>query len=200
MKMKQKNALIGLLCVGVAFSSVASCSKEVYGCGGNLTSIVQAKTLVVGTEAGYKPFEYLNVTSGAVEGFDVDFMNYVGSSLSKTYSTTVNVVFKDMDFDGLIGALQANQIDCIAAAFSITEERAKSVEFSDEYFTAQTVVVVKEDCTSITDMASLKSAVVGAQLGTVQGDMISADGFNSANKTLKNISDLLLALQAGQLT
>ena len=192
--MKLSNALS---CLGLcAILSVSSCSTTQYT--GDLASIVSTKTLVVGTNAGYKPFEYEN-SSGEILGYDVKVVNLIDEAINTKYSTTVKVVWKNMDFDGLIGSLQSNQIDLIAAAFSITEERAVSVLFSDTYFTADTVVVTASTNTTITDMDSLKSSKCGAQLGTVQGDTITGEGWNSSNQTLTDISNLVLAIKAGTL-
>jgi ABC-type amino acid transport substrate-binding protein len=197
--MKLGNALAAVTSCLVVCAVLASCQKGASqnGNGGDLAKIVEAKKIVIGTEAGYKPFEYLNIKTNQVQGFDVSFVKLVTDALDEKYGTTLTVEWKDMDFDGLIGSLQANQIDLIAAAFSITEERAKSVLFSDPYFQAKTVVVVKDTDTSITSMDVLKTKICGAQLGTVQGDLITSDGWNKDNKALKNVADITLALQAG---
>lgn len=192
--MKHSNALAGI-CLGVVMAlSLSSCTSYK----GDLSSIVSTKTLVVGTNAEYKPFEYTN-SSGKIMGFDVDFMDLVAKTLSEDYNTTITIEWKNMDFDGLIGSLQGNQIDCIAAAFSITDERAQSVLFSDSYFSASTVVVTSSTNTSITDMASLKSAKCGAQLGTVQADYITGDDWNTSNQELASIANLILVIQSNTL-
>ncbi len=43
----------------------------------------------------------------------------------------VKLVIKNMDFDSLLVALETGKIDCIAGAMNITNERKKSVDFSD---------------------------------------------------------------------
>ena len=192
--MKHSNALAGI-CLGVVMAlSLSSCTSYK----GDLSTIVSTKTLVVGTNAEYSPFEYTN-SAGKIMGFDVDFMDLVAKSLGTKYNTTISITWKNMNFDGLIGSLQGNQIDCIAAAFSITDERAKSVLFSDSYFSASTVVVTSSTNTTITDMDSLKTSNCGAQLGTVQAGYIQADGWNTKNKALASISDLILAIQSNTL-
>lgn len=197
--MKLSNVLKKVGMVSLAALAIASCKgTSTFGHGGDLDKILSSKTLVVGTEATYAPFEYTD-TKGNVLGYDVDVMGLVGDAINAKYNTTVKVVFKNQTFDSLITSLNANQIDLIAAAFSITDERKKSVEFSTPYFTAESTVVVKDTDTTITSMDALKAAVCGAQLGTVQGDTISStkDGWNKDNKTLTSVSDLVLALQSG---
>ena len=51
---------------------------------------------------------------------------------------------QDMDFGGLISSLQNGQVDFVVAAMSATEERKKSVDFSDIYYTSKHIVVSKK--------------------------------------------------------
>jgi arginine/lysine/histidine transporter system substrate-binding protein len=198
MKLSNVGKCAGFAVLFAVSATIVSCGEsDVFGTGGDLEKILSSKKLVVGTEATYAPFEYTD-SAGNILGFDVDVIDLVKAKIDATYDTDIDVVFKSLNFDGLITSLNANQIDLIAAAMTITDERAESVLFSDPYFTAESVVVVLEDNSAITSMETLKSAVCGAQLGTVQGDTISstADGWNSSNKTLTSVSDLVLALQA----
>ena len=57
----------------------------------------------------------------------------------------MNLEIQDMDFSGLISALQNGQADFVMAAMSATEERKKSVDFSDIYYTSKHVIVTKKD-------------------------------------------------------
>jgi polar amino acid transport system substrate-binding protein len=49
-----------------------------------------------------------------------------------------------MNFDSLIGALQAGSIDFIAAGMSVTEARLENVDFSDPYFASNQVIIVRK--------------------------------------------------------
>lgn len=179
--------------------TLTSC-QDVLGSGGNLDLIIASKTLVVGTNAEYAPFEYLDGPSQKVVGFDIDVIGLLESHLESLYEIDLNVVIKDMAFDGLIGALQANQIDLIAAAFTKNDERAKSVLFSDIYYQAQTVVVTKKNQTKVTDYASLNGLKLGAQLGTVQANFaLEATGDPKNVKALGSLSTLLSDLEVGNL-
>lgn len=195
MKLKK---LFGCLLLVTTLGTTTSCG-DVFGCGGDLSTIIASKKLVVGFEAGYKPFEYKNSANGQFQGFDIEVSKLIVEEINSTDNSNVDVVFKDMNFDGLIGWLQAKQIDLIVSAFSITDTRKESVLFSDSYFESKTVVVTKESNTSITDFDSLKNVKLGAQLGTVQGDIISGEDFSSSNQTLTSISNLILALQSNTL-
>lgn len=92
--------------------------------------------LVMGTSAGFPPFEYLN-DKNEVIGVDVDIMAAVAKKLDK------ELVVENMDFDGLIPALNGGKINAIAAGMTVTDERKVNVDFSNTYFDASQVVVVK---------------------------------------------------------
>lgn len=181
---------------------LTTCSLFATGCSSSTTkgdvldNIVSSKKLIVGTEATYVPFEYTD-TNGNIIGYDVDVVKLVEEKIESKYNIDLTVEWKDMSFDGLVGALQTNKVNLVAAAMTITEDRAKEVNFSDSYFEAATAVLKKKDNTKITDMDSLKAAKCGAQLGTVQADYIVADGWNKSNMTVTSVADLSLALQAG---
>lgn len=92
------------------------------------------ETLVVYTESGFAPFEY--VSKGKIVGVDVDIMNKVGKKLGK------KVVFEDVKFDTIIDAVSEGKLCNVGAAgISITEARKEKVAFSKEYYTAALYVI-----------------------------------------------------------
>lgn len=95
-----------------------------------------SKTLKLGTNAAFPPFEYVEGT--AIVGFDIS----MGKKIAKKAGAKLEVV--DMAFDSLIPALQAGTIDFIAAGMSVTEERKKNVDFSDAYFASEQVIIVRK--------------------------------------------------------
>lgn len=176
----------------------ASCSSN-QAHGGDLEGILESKTLVVGTNAEYAPFEYISSKTGEIAGYDIDLIYHFEDFVEEKYDIDLKVVIKDMPFDGLIGSMNSNQIDFIAAAFSKDEEREKTLLFSDIYYKAQTVLVVKEDNTSITDMDSLNGKKLGAQLGTVQVDFATEATGEDNVKALSALSTLVLDISVGNL-
>ncbi len=92
--------------------------------------------LIVGTEAGFPPYEYLSGDN--VIGTDPDVMARVAKKLGK------ELVFENMAFDGLIPALQSGKINAIAAGMTINDERKVNVDFSDTYVDASQVVVLRK--------------------------------------------------------
>ena len=120
--MKLNKLLLATLLVGSALSTTS--------CGGN--------TLVVYTEAGFAPFEYVN--GGKITGVDVDIMNQVGEKLGK------KVVFENVSFDTIVDTVAEGKLTNVGAAgLSITEERLEKVNFSIPYYTANLYVIFNVD-------------------------------------------------------
>lgn len=90
----------------------------------------------MGTNAAFKPFEYVEGTE--IVGFDITMSQYI----ARDYKKQLEVV--DMNFDSLISALQAGTIDFIAAGMTANDERRKSVDFSDSYFSSSQVIIVRK--------------------------------------------------------
>jgi polar amino acid transport system substrate-binding protein len=82
--------------------------------------------LVVGLASGGFPFAA--VQNNELAGFDIELARRFGASLGK------EVRFADQEFGGLIAALMSGKVDVIIADMYITDERQKSIDFSDAYF------------------------------------------------------------------
>ena len=161
-----------------------------------LQQIKDAGVLKVGTSAEYSPYEFHKVVDG--EDKIVGFDDFVVQEIAKDMG--VKVEYEDMDFDGLLGALQADKVDIVLAGITPDEKRKKSVDFSDIYYTNSNVCIVakgKED--TIKKSEDLKDLKVGVQKGTTQADYVTNTlGISDATQ-LKKIPDLMLELQNGKI-
>ena len=114
-----KKLLLLCLCA-VALVCATSCQKE--------------EQLIVYTEAGFAPFEY--VDGNNIVGVDVDIMNKVGEKLGK------KVVFKSVSFDIIVDTVSQGKLTNVGAAgLSITAERQEKVDFSKVYYQANLYVI-----------------------------------------------------------
>ena len=128
-----------------------------------------AKKLYVGTNAEFKPYEYLE--GDEITGFDIDFMNAIGKEIG------YEVQWVNMGFDGLLPALQMNKIDAVIAGMSQTPERQKAVDFSMPYmFTKSEHYVIVNENSPIVKKEELKDKKVGVQIGTIQEEFTIALG------------------------
>ncbi|NLK66923.1 MAG: basic amino acid ABC transporter substrate-binding protein [Campylobacteraceae bacterium] len=122
---------------------------------------LQAKTLVVGTDGVYPPFDYRDESSKLV-GFDVDLIDEISKRAGFEYEFVV------MGFDGLIPALKSGKIDIIASAMSVTEERMRAVDFSDTYFLTENLYLKRANDDSLKSLDDLKGKKMGVLLGSAQ--------------------------------
>lgn len=151
--------LFTIVLVTVLFSVIAF--------GGILDEIKAHGYLAMGTNATFPPFEFVNEKNEIV-GFDVE----LGKAIAAKLGVTLRVV--DFAFDGLIPALQANKFDIILAGMTITEERKNEVLFSDPYFDAGQLIVVRKGYKQFTVVSELKDEKVAVQTGTT-GDLMATE-------------------------
>ena len=199
--MKSLKKLLGLTLAAMMTMSLVGCSSssddgdKAEG-KDKLQQIKDSGVLKVGTSAEYSPYEFHKVVDG--EDKIVGFDDFIVQEIAKDMG--VKVEYTDMDFDGLLGALQADKVDIVLAGMTPNEERKKSVDFSEIYYTNSNVCIVakgKED--SIKSSDDLKKLKVGVQKGTTQADYVTGDlGITNATQ-LKKIPDLMLELQNGKI-
>ena len=94
--------------------------------------------LVVGTEAGFAPYE-LKVGSSYI-GIDVEMCAAIAKKLDR------QLVIENMNFDALPMAVSTNKVDMICAGITVTDERKENMDFSDNYVIgAKQVALVRAD-------------------------------------------------------
>lgn len=125
-----------------------------------LQKIKDTKTLLVGTDATFQPFEYKNAQN-EYEGFDIDLVKAVAAELGAE-----KVEFVDTDFKGLIPGLQGKKFDMIVSAMYITDERKQTIDFSQPYYPGGLTIMVKNDNDTIKGAEDLKGKKVAVQIGT----------------------------------
>jgi len=129
----------------------------------------QEKTLKIGTEGAYPPFNNLTA-DGKLEGFDIDIAQALCDEMK------VKCEFVTQDWDGIIPALQAGKFDAIVASMSITPERKKQVDFTNKYYNTPPAIAAPKD----TDIKGVtKEDLAGKTIG-VQG---STTHFNYSEQT-----------------
>lgn len=143
--------------------------------------------LVIGTNAGFKPFEYQE--NGNVVGFDIDMSREIAKKLGKELKVS------DMSFDGLLPALESRQIDMAVAGMSVTPEREKNALFSAPYFSAAQKIIVRKG-SRIRNKFQLAGEHIGVQLGTT-GDNVARGISGSKISQFPNAPSVLQELSSG---
>lgn len=145
-------------------------------------------TLIVGTEAGFAPYEYLE--GDQVVGVDIDICQEIADQLG------MKLEVQNMDFDGALIAVQQGKLDMAAAAISVTEEREDSMDFSVKYVDSTEVVVVNAGNPRVDAPVyeSLNDKIVGVQQGNV-ADLYVSDEGNCTPKEIKRYTKFAQAAE-----
>lgn len=122
-----------------------------------------AQTVRMGTEGAYPPYNFIN-DAGQVDGFERE----LGDTLCEMAQLTCEWV--TTDWDSIIPNLQSGNYDTIIAGMSITEERGKVIDFTQNYIPpAASAYMALEAGADI-------SGVIAAQVGTIQAGYIAESG------------------------
>jgi polar amino acid transport system substrate-binding protein len=128
---------------------------------GILDEIKAKKEIVIGTEAGYAPFEF--VKDGKIIGYHADILDLVMKDLT---SQGVKVTQLDVPFQALLAGLQGGKFDAVVTALFATEERARRFAFTVPTAVGTATIITKADNGSVTKPEDLSGKVVGAPQGT----------------------------------
>lgn len=125
-------------------------------------SMAYAQTVRVGVAAEpYPPFTTPD-GAGNWSGWEIDIMKAICEE------GKLDCVIAPTSWDGIIPALMAKKIDLIFASMMITEERMKSIDFSDKYYNVPTVVIGTKKMKFDATPESLKGRYIGVQSATIQ--------------------------------
>ena len=181
--------LMLVLCAAVVFASGAKES----GVDNSLEYIKGKGNLVLGLDDSFPPMGYRDENNEIV-GFDIDVAKEVCKRLG------VKLVLQPIDWNAKEQELATKQIDCIWNGFTVTEERKKSLTFSDAYVNNAQVLIVLND-SSYKSLSDLKGKTVGLQAGSSAADALNdSPDFKASLKGVIELKDNLTALmdlQAG---
>lgn len=162
---------LGIVLLGMLVSS----------CGNSETT--SSKTYRVATDATWPPFEYVN-DQKQIEGFDIDLFNAIAAK------ENFKIEFVNVGFDPLLAGMAQGTYDAAISSITITADRGKDMLFSDPYYAAGQIVVVRKDNTAIAGKDTL-TGKVGAQIGTTGAMEVE----KISGATLKTYDDVGLAFQ-----
>ncbi len=157
--------------------------------------------LVVVTNAEFAPFESLE--GDKYYGIDMEMVQLLAEKLGK------ELVIKNVDFEAVCATVDSGYADLAAAGLTVSEDRTKFVTFSESYYKASQVLVVKESDTAFNDVKTVEdvenvikgfdeSTKFGFQTGTTGGSYIEGSedmDFEGFNVTATGYSSAALAVQ-----
>ena len=173
-------------------------------CGGS--DEAESDTLRVAMECGYAPYNWTQEddSNGAVPiadssdyayGYDVMMAQKIADSMGRELEIV------KLDWDSLIPALQSGDVDAVIAGQSITSERLEVVDFSEPYYYASIITLVKNDgqYAEAKGISDLAGATCTSQLGTIWYD-VCLPQIQDANiqPAQESAPAMLVALESGR--
>ncbi|MFR0638381.1 ABC transporter substrate-binding protein [Glutamicibacter soli] len=146
---------VALLALTACGSDSGSAEPSADAAGG--PTFLNAGKLTVCSDIPYEPFEF--VKDGKNVGFDMD----IAAEIAKDAKVELNVI--DASFDSIESGLFKSQCDIAISSLSITDARAKKMNFSTPYMDDD-LVLISKDGSGITDLATAKDKKVGVQQAT----------------------------------
>lgn len=186
------------------------------GCGGSSNSgsssaaasgsgASDGEVLRVGMEADYAPFNWTQTDNsndaaeiqggGYAGGYDVAIAQKIAKGMGR------KLVIVKTEWDGLSPALTSGKIDMIIAGMSATKDRKETIDFSENYYTSDLVVVVKKDSSyaKATSLPDLKGAKITAQLNTFHYTVIEQIEGVSKQNALEDFPTMIAAVKSGKI-
>jgi polar amino acid transport system substrate-binding protein len=159
-----------------------------------------ANALVVATNAAFEPFEYLD--GATYYGIDMEIAQAFANFLNKP------LVIKNINFDSIFSEIEAGTADIGMAGITINAGREEMVQFSNTYYNASQMIVVKSDntmfdeCKTVSDVETILNSLdastkVGYQNGTTGNFYMVGDedwGFSGYNTTNSGYASAALAI------
>ena len=147
------------------------------------------KPLVMVTEAGFPPYEYME--NGEVVGVDIDICRAIADQLGRP------LVIVSTNFNAIIPMLVQGDADIAAAGLTVTEERKELLDFSLSYATSGIVFICRKG-EEYKDAASAKGKRVGVQTGTTS-DQYCVEEIGVVPTRFETPRQAAEALKAGKL-
>lgn len=186
------------------FLLVVLSATTLVACGGQQPyDFDKEDTIVIGMEADYAPYNWSTSVStdfthpihgrnDYADGYDVQIAKLIAAGLGK------KLVIKAIGWDGLPPAVQSGQIHLLLAGMTPTPERSKTLLFTNEYYRAEPVIVLRKDSSfngenkTLNDFSGAKAV---AQLGTIYEGLVDQLPGAVAQTSLEDYTALLLAVK-----
>ncbi len=195
-----KKKLLVLFVAMMTMLVLAACGSDDEGSTGGSDK----KVLKVGMEAAYAPFNWSQkddsnggvAIKGSKEyaaGYDVEIAKKIADGLN------MELQIVKTDWDGLVPSLQSGAIDLVIAGMSPTEERKQTIDFTENYYTSDFVIVVKKDgpYADAKTLSDFSGAKITGQQATTHYDVI--DQIKGVKKQVEatDFGSMRVQLQSG---
>ncbi|MFK2824727.1 basic amino acid ABC transporter substrate-binding protein [Bacillus sp. B190/17] len=181
----RKRVSKGILALGMAslLAFVSACGQEKTETG----SEDAKEKVIVGTDAAYAPFTYMD--KGKIVGFDIDVVDAVMKEAGYEYEV------KNMGWDALFeGTRQGSQLDMAVCAITVNDERKQTFDFSSPYYQSTHMIMTKEDA-AVQNANDLKGLTVGVLNGST-GQMAAEQILGKNNPDIKKYESDVVSIMS----
>jgi len=160
------------------------------GARGTELETIREGSLTVGSDIPFPPFEQGRAPN--YDGFDIELVREIAKRLE------LRPVIRDTPFDTIFRDLAQGKFDMVASATTITDERERTVDFSNPYYDAKQSLLVRQG-SDVRSVEELGGKTVGAQDGTTGADYAKEETDARTVRTYESYDDAFNALVAGQI-
>ena len=155
-----------------------------------LDSIQKSGKLVVALEGAWQPWSYHD-TSDTLVGYDVEVSRAIAEKLG------VEPEYVESDWDSLFAGLDAGRYDMVCNGVEVTEERAKTYDFTTPYGYIHTALAVRKDNTDITSFEDLKGKTTANSLASTYMEL--AESYGATVQGIDTLEETIQLLTAGRI-
>ena len=169
---------------GSAVSGSASSADD------QLSAIQNRGTLIVALEGAWQPWSFHDASDTLV-GYDVEVSRAIAEKLG------VEPDYVESDWDSLFAGLDAGRYDLVCNGVEVTEERAKTYDFTTPYAYIHTALAVKKDNDTITCFEDLKGKTTANSLASTYMEL--AESYGATVQGIDTLEETIQLLTAGRI-
>ena len=173
-----------------AAASGAASSAASTGAADQLTAIQANGKLVVALEGAWQPWSYHD-ESDTLVGYDVEVSRAIAEKLG------VEPEYVESDWDSLFAGLDAGRFDIVCNGVEVTDERAKTYNFTTPYGYIHTALAVRKDNEDIKSFEDLKGKTTANSLASTYMEL--AESYGATVQGIDTLEETIQLLTAGRI-
>ena len=173
-----------------AAASGAASSAASTGAADQLAAIRTNGKLVVALEGAWQPWSYHD-ESDTLVGYDVEVSRAIAEKLG------VEPEYVESDWDSLFAGLDAGRFDIVCNGVEVTDERAKTYDFTTPYGYIHTALAVRKDNEDIKSFEDLKGKTTANSLASTYMEL--AESYGATVQGIDTLEETIQLLTAGRI-
>ena len=158
--------------------------------GDQLSNIQSSGKLIVALEGAWQPWSYHD-ESDTLVGYDVEVSRAIAEKLG------VEPEYVESDWDSLFAGLDAGRYDIVCNGVEVTDERAKTYDFTEPYGYIHTALAVRKDNDEITRFEDLKGTTTANSLASTYMEL--AESYGATVQGIDTLEETIQLLTAGRI-